>query len=66
MASAFRYYLIGVALVTGAHANATQEVRDTSSGFAYANRVSSECHAVSAYRSTKGRWPSRWSRTHLA
>jgi mono/diheme cytochrome c family protein len=46
MVSAFRYYLIGVALVTAADAGATQEVRDTSSGFAYANQVCSECHAV--------------------
>jgi mono/diheme cytochrome c family protein len=46
MASAFRYYLIGVALVIATHAGATQEVRDTSSGFAYANQVCSECHAV--------------------
>ena len=45
MASAFRYYLISVALVTATHASATQ-ARDTSPGFAYAKQVCSECHAV--------------------
>jgi mono/diheme cytochrome c family protein len=33
-------------LAIATHAGATQEVRDTSPGFAYANQVCSECHAV--------------------
>ncbi|HYK80867.1 MAG TPA: hypothetical protein VEU95_14630 [Micropepsaceae bacterium] len=46
MASAFKYYVIGIALAVASQAGATQKVRDTNPGFAYANQVCSECHAV--------------------
>jgi mono/diheme cytochrome c family protein len=54
MASAFKYYLLGIALAVASQTGATQKVRDTSPGFAYANQVCSECHAFQVVADAPG------------
>lgn len=46
MLRTFQHLLVGVVLTTAAHSASAQELGDAAAGFAYADGVCSECHAV--------------------